>query len=297
MGVGVALSARHVALCQARRRRGRIEIARAVTAPLPAGALTPAFGAPNLHDPGACEAALAALLAEARLGPAMVAVALPDPAVRVRLLPQEPQGGTRQEKARLVAWQLRDSLPFAPEDARVDYVPLPADGGAAGPTLCLVASDAVVSQYEDLFRRRRLLPIQVGAASLALWHLLEGSPEAPRPGDQLPLSRCVLFVEEAHVTLLAFASGALRFWRCLLDRGAGPVALAHEVGDCLYGLTDDGTLPGPPRVLVHHAGARGAELLDALQKEADHPVEHVAWPEGMPADPAVLPALGAALCG
>lgn len=296
MGLGLALTARQVVICQARRRRNRIEVARVVSAPLPASALVPSFARPNVQDPQACEDALAAALSRAGIGRATVAVALPDPSLRLRLLPELPRGGTREESERLIAWQLRDILPFPADQSRVDFLPLASAGGPAA--LCLLASAAVVSQYEALLRRRRLLPIQIGPASLALWNLLELSRRALRRDRPVPGLLCALFVEETHATLIAFAGGTLRLWRCLASDGARPDALVQEVGDSLCVLNEEGALPGPPRILVHAATPQGGGDVGLLRRELPPgvEVEEVAWPAGLPADPAVLPALGAALC-
>ncbi len=222
MGLGLAFSAQQVVLCRARRRRGRIEVAQVESAPLPAGALAAAFGTPNLLDVDACEAALGGALVRARVGRSAVAVALPDPSVRVRLLPQAPRGGTRAETGRLVAWQLRDTLPFPPEQARVDCVPL-GDGGGA---LCLVGAEPVVSQYEALLGRRHLLPVHVGAASLALWNLVE-TAAVPGPWLEEPASRCALFVEDGHATLVAAWILAMKSYLERSNFGIQPTAFGR----------------------------------------------------------------------
>lgn len=293
MGLGLAWTSHHVTLCQARRRRGKIEVSWAVSTPLPAHSLVPSFTAPNLQDLEACEEALATTLARAGIRRAAVAVTLPDPSLRIRLLPEEPHGGTREERKQLIAWQLRDTLPFPPEQARVDYVRLSAPH--TSPVLCLIASPPVVSQYEEILRRKRLVPIQIGAASLALWNLWEASSREPGSDGRGQGSLSVLLVEETHATLLAFAAGTPRFWRCLVGYGESMAALAQEVSDSLHTLTEEGTLPQPTRVLVHAAPPRRGEVAEILRRELDLAVEEMGWQGSLPSEPAVLPALGAAL--
>ena len=312
MGVGLSWTSHHVTLCEARRRGNSVEILRTSSTPLSPRALVPSFNTPNIQNLQECDEALAMTLSQAKITRSPVAVSLPDPSVRIRLLSEEPQGGTREEKKRLLAWQLRDSLPFPPDQARLDYLslstngsvpPLPGEHRAASPRpprddssiLCLIASSAVISQYEEILRRHRLFPVQIGASSLSLWNLWEASSQehgAKRlPGESL----CFLFVEDTHATVLIFTSGRPRFWRCLLEGAEALPALIQEVGDSLCSLTEEGALPDLPRVLVHSTGTLGGEIAEALRRNLDLTVEQVEWIGSFPHDPALLPALGASL--
>ncbi len=278
MGIGLLFSPAALALCRARRYGARVEVETTAVVPLPAGALVPGLGRPNLADLAACGAALDEVLARARVSRAAVGVAIPDASVRIRALAEVPRGGTPGETRRLVAWQVRDGLPFAPEQARADYAALPA--GA----VCLVAAAPVVSQYEVFLRARRLVPVHLGAASLALWRLLAMAG---------PADGVVVLAEAPSATLLVASDGVPRAWRVLA--AADPDTLTREIGDTVHALTESGALSARPRVLVHADPAVRDALVPALAAETDLEVADPRWPAGVPSDPALLPALGAAL--
>ncbi len=285
MAIGLAFSAMSVALCEARRRGRGVEVYRTASLPLPAGALVPSLGSANVVEAAACDAVLGAILGDARRPGGLAAVAIPDLAVRVRFLDSAPAGGTREERARLVAWQLRESLPFAPAVARLDYAAL---GGSR--TLALVASSAIVAGYEDLARRRGLLPLQVAPASLTCFTLLE-----PEVGPE-PVA--MVFAEADHVTLLLVADERPCAWRCLPDRGQGVEAIAAELADTLHALEEDGTVAGPVAIRIC---PDGSALAPALAAETGRPVDPIVWPGWLP-EPTALPrqrgmlaALGAVL--
>ncbi len=244
----VAVEVRPGALGAVRLERegGRLSLGAAATVDLPEGALEISLARPNLADPEAFRGALRAVLERAgALAGGDVSLVLPDPVVRLALVPAEGLRGRRSDTEEVIRFRLHKALPpdFDARTARLAWQP-------AGPdqVLVAVAADEVVRGYEDALEALGFHVGLVEPASLSL-AALEGAGTA---GDDLlvnwdrgyvsflvrrgarPLLQRTLPREDSRESVVRQAGQTLRFCREQLG-GDG----FHEV------LVRSAVVPGP----------------------------------------------------
>lgn len=116
---------------------------------LPAGVISPALNAVNLHDPAALTAAITAALAPLGGRIRRVALVLPDSVAKVSLIRFEKVPARVQDLEQLIRWQVRKAAPFRIEEAQVAWQPaLPLPGGGQE-YLVTVARKDIVQAYEN----------------------------------------------------------------------------------------------------------------------------------------------------
>jgi type IV pilus assembly protein PilM len=132
---------------------------------LPAGALTPALGVPNVVNSKALSEALGqALLATGARGQNVIAV-LPDAAARLTILDFDSLPDRRGEAEAAVRFRLRKSLPFDVEKASVSFdVQRTAQGLHV---VAAVIPHTTLTEYEKVFRDAGCEPGVVLPSSLA----------------------------------------------------------------------------------------------------------------------------------
>jgi hypothetical protein len=196
-----------------------------LAAELPEGAVRPGLQAPNLAAGEAVAEALSRLAKEAAATPerrGMLAVLIPDAAVRMALVPLEGGQPRRAEAEAMARWALRDLLPVAAEEARVDWALLSGDGngGGNGSTtswlLALGADAAVIKEYEAAVEKLggvvgRVVPFTLALAAGAGAELDEG---------EAGTARLVLCGAGGQMACLVEAAGVPRFHRAW--RGVPP---------------------------------------------------------------------------
>jgi len=241
-------------------------------APLAEGALVPGPRDPNVVRASEVQQAVAEV-ARALEGQGPVALILPDGVARTVLL-EVPGGVDAREFAR---YRITPGLPYAPEEALVDVLPV---GG--GRVLAAAVRRSVIEGYET------------AAASLDI-ERLDLSPlaaiSAMAAEARGTASSVDVILGDRALSLAAWHGGVLRVFRNRLrDGGEGePRWLAREV-DRTAALAGNG---GPPRLRVVGPGATA--LLRALAESGR--VGEPGWRvEGtLPVEAADLPWLGAAL--
>ncbi len=164
--VAVELRPRAVAAVRLTRDGTRLGLGAAASVELPAGALEPSLSKPNILDPEAVRAALRAALERAgALSGGPVSLVLPDPAVRLTLVPGAGLRGRRAELEEIVRFKLHKALPadFDVRSARLAWRAVSADE-----IMVVVARDEVVRAYEEMLTSLGFHPGMVEPAGLAL---------------------------------------------------------------------------------------------------------------------------------
>jgi hypothetical protein len=154
------------------REGGRLSLGAAATVELPAGAIEVSLARPNVIDADAFRGALRAVLERVgALSGGDVSLVLPDPAVRLALVPSEGLRARGRDAAETIRFRLHKALPFDVRAARLAWAP-PREEQA----LVAVAPDEVVRGYEEALESLGFRPGLVEAASLALLSAAETGP-------------------------------------------------------------------------------------------------------------------------
>jgi Tfp pilus assembly PilM family ATPase len=172
--VAVEVRPRAVAVVRLARDGARVALAAAAAVELGAGALEPSLIKPNVVDPEALRAALRAAFERAgALSGGPVSLVVPDPAVRLTLMPAADLRGRRAEVEETVRFRLHKALPadFDVRAARLAWRAVSADE-----LLVAVARDEVIRPYEDALASLGFEAGLVEPASLALSTLDGGEP-------------------------------------------------------------------------------------------------------------------------
>ena len=170
--LAIEVRPRALAAVRLAREGGGLSLGAAATVELPAGAIEVCLARPNVIDPEAFRGALRAVLERVgALSGGDVSLVLPDPAVRLALVPAEGLRGRRRDAEETIRFRLHKALPFDVRAARLAWAP-PREEQA----LVAVAPDDVVRGYEEAFESLGFQPGLVEAASLALLSAAETGP-------------------------------------------------------------------------------------------------------------------------
>jgi hypothetical protein len=172
--LAVELRPRAVAVVRLARDGARLGLGAAASVELRAGVLEPSLSKPNVLDPDALRAALRTALERAgALSGGPVSLVVPDPAVRLTLVPAGGLRGRRAEIEETVRFRLHKALPadFDVRSARLAWRATSADE-----LLVAVARDEVVRSYEEALSSLGFHPGLVEPAGLALASL-DGAPD------------------------------------------------------------------------------------------------------------------------
>ena len=170
--LAIEVRPRALAAVRLAREGGGLSLGAAATVELPAGAIEVSLARPNVIDPEAFRGALRAVLERVgALSGGDVSLVLPDPAVRLALVPSEGLRGRRPDAAETIRFRLHKALPFDVRAARLAWAP-PREEQA----LVAVAPEEVVRGYEEALESLGFHPGLVEAASLALLSAAETGP-------------------------------------------------------------------------------------------------------------------------
>jgi hypothetical protein len=243
--VAVEVRPRAVAAVRLAREGGRLGLGAAASVDMPAGVLEPSLSKPNILDATAFAATLRAALERAgALGGGPVSLVLPDPSVRLTLLPSTGLRVRRAELEETVRFRLQKALPadFDVRSARLSWRAVSAEE-----ILVVVARDEVVRAYEEALASLGFHAGLVEPAGLALASL-DGSDDASserllvnwdhgyvsfqvRRGAR-PLLLRTLPREDGRETVARHAAQTLRFHREQLGgRGFDQVSLRSAAID------------------------------------------------------------------
>jgi type IV pilus assembly protein PilM len=247
---------------------------------------------PNIVDPAAFARSLATVVERAgALGGGDVGLVLPDPVVRLALLPaSDVNGGSRRETEDLIRFRLRKALPFEAQEARVAYQDPPAASG--GQVLVAAIFRPVLEAYEQALGALGLRPGLVEAASLAL---AGGPASSGASGD-----RFFLNWDHGYVSLVLSRAG----WPILLrtltgDFAASPEPVIREVANTILYYQERLAGPGLERAVVRSAALPPDEAVTLLQEPLGLKAEILdPWAPlgGSDTGPAAQALAGAAAC-
>jgi type IV pilus assembly protein PilM len=198
----VEIAPGHVAA--ARWGSGRGDLEDVVVESLPASSVMPSPVENNITQPDAVRGALRRVFSRIPTRGAAITVLVPDPVVRVFILPFENLPRRADEALPLLRWRLKKSVPFDVDETVVSWMRQPARDGSLE-LVTAVARQPIVREYEEI----------VESAGAAIGVLLSSTLAA------LPL------LEERGATLLVRLSG-----RSLTS------VIVHDSNLCVYRSTD-----------------------------------------------------------
>jgi len=166
-------------------------------------------------------------------------------------------------------WQARDLLPFPPEEARLDYLPLGRGSDGRLRMICLAARDRILAEYERALSAAGLHAAVLDARTITLAqaaseHLGEGTAG-------------LLAVGRGWTTFLVVQEGQPRFWRLLPDgsegwMGAERPRLLREVSDSLTFCLESESIGPLGGMTLAGLGEGTAEVASALTEWLGVPV-------------------------
>jgi Tfp pilus assembly PilM family ATPase len=226
---GLEIGPETVRVCHASQRAGRLVVRRRVELPVPAGLIQPSLKESNVGD----AARLAAFLTEARQKAGVrgwLRVALPDAAFTMRTVTTDQLPERREDARRFLRWQARDLFPFPPDEARLDYQRLSPAADGRQRSVCLVARDRVLAEYEGALAQAGCRVAVLDAQTLSLAQAASPALGAGPVG--------LLAVNGTRSTLLVVHEELPRFWRHLPEGRQGwedgsRARLLREMADSL----------------------------------------------------------------
>jgi hypothetical protein len=256
----VAVEVRPGALAAVRLARdgGRLSLGAAATVDLPPGTIEVSLARPNVADAATFRDALHAVLERVgALSGGDVSLVLPDPAVRVALVPAEGLRGSGRDAEETIRFRLHKALPFDVRGARVAWA-----SSRGEQALVAVALDEVVRGYEEGLESLGFRPGLVEVASLAL---LVVAGEEPSAGDRLLVNW-----DDGYVSFVLTRAGQPLLVRTL-PGDAGPHAVARHATSTRQFHQDrlgGGTLGD---VVVRSAAIPGEEAVALLGRALEVP--------------------------
>lgn len=165
----VEIAAAHVAAARWGKVRGNLE-AFAVE-PLPFGAVVPSPVEPNIPQPDEVRSALRKVFSRVSAAPGL-ALLIPDPVVRVFILPFENLPRRSDEALPLLRWRLKKSVPFDVDETAVSWMRQPGREGNLE-VVTAVARQRIVREYEEIVNALGASSTIVLSSTVATLPLLE----------------------------------------------------------------------------------------------------------------------------
>jgi type IV pilus assembly protein PilM len=269
--VGLEIAPRRVTAVSVARSRGGASVTAHATAPLPAGAISPALNAHNIVDRATVDEAVGRVLAAVGR-PSRVGLVLPDSVAKVSLVRFDQVPAKASDYDALIRWQVRKAVPFPLERAQLtwtDGVQLP--DGAREAVVVLMRQD-IVEEYEAACTAAGAHAGLVDLASFNLVNLVllsDLGPALTAAGDWL-----LVHVTVDYSTLAIMRGDRLVFYRNRLADAEGHLAdLVHQTA-MYYEDRLGGT--GFSRVIVAAGETDHDEVRDlrlALEGRLRSPVE------------------------
>ena len=166
----VEISPAHVAAARWAKVRGTLETY--AVEPLPTGAIVPSPVDANMVNPDAVRSALRRVFSRVSDPGAEVGLLVPDPVVRVFILPFESLPRRAEDALPLLRWRLKKSVPFDVEETVVSWT---RQSGRAGnlEVVTAVARQRIVREYEEILESFGAHAGVVLSSTLATLPLLE----------------------------------------------------------------------------------------------------------------------------
>ncbi len=259
--VVVEIASTHVAAAHWSKTGGHLE-SHGVE-PLPLGAVMASPVDTNVVQPEAVRSALRKVLNRVPVHDAPLALLIPDPVVRVFILPFETLPRRSDEALPLLRWRLKKSVPFDMDETVVSWMRQSGREGALE-VITAVARQRIVREYEDI-----LTPLNA-SARVVLSSTLASLPLLGDEGATL-LAR----MSGRTLTTVIVNAGRLCVYRSTEMSGEAsllnPQAMLDEVYPAIayYQDTWGGT---PDRACVTGFGAREEVFRRALSAELKCPI-------------------------
>jgi type IV pilus assembly protein PilM len=233
-------------------------VAAHATERLPAGAVTPALNAVNIHDERTVTAAIRSVFERLDAKPRRVAVVIPDTSAKVSLLRFE-KVPAAADLDQLIRWQVRKAAPFKPEEAQISWVPAAAlpDGGRE--FLVTLARRDIIESYDRVCAQAGAHAGLIDLASLNLINAALASGGQAAPGDWL-----VVNVAQDYATMAIVRGTDMIFFRTRQLEAEGDLAdLVHQTS-----MYHEDRLSGGrfARVVLSGASARGDDSGERLRR-------------------------------
>jgi type IV pilus assembly protein PilM len=223
--LGLHLDAQRVTAVVVDRDAATPLVRSVASAPLPPGALVPSLTSHNVLQSSVVVQAVRGLLDQIGGRHRRVALAIPDSAAKVSLLPFEQVPTHARDLEQLIRLQLRKTVPFPVDDAQVTW----SRGGQhdAGTTLVVTAMRRdIVGEYEAVCASAGL---HAGTVDLATFNVMNLALSAGGPGSGLPGDTLLVHVTATYASIAVMRDGALIFFRTRHADAAEPVAdVVHQ---------------------------------------------------------------------
>lgn len=144
----VEIAAEHVAAARWGKIRGNLESF--AVEPLPFGAVVPSPVEPNVAQPDEVRSALRKVFSRVSATPGL-ALLIPDPVVRVFILPFETLPRRSDEAMPLLRWRLKKSVPFDVDETVVSWMRQSGREGGLE-VVTAVARQRIVREYEEIVK-------------------------------------------------------------------------------------------------------------------------------------------------
>jgi type IV pilus assembly protein PilM len=144
----VEIAAEHVAAARWGKVRGNLEAFS--VEPLPFGAVVPSPVEPNIAQPDEVRSALRKVFSRVSATPGL-ALLIPDPVVRVFILPFENLPRRSDEAMPLLRWRLKKSVPFDVDETVVSWMRQSGREGGLE-VVTAVARQRIVREYEEIVK-------------------------------------------------------------------------------------------------------------------------------------------------
>ena len=259
--VGVEIASDRVSAVSLARQGSGWIVGSHATERLPAGVVTPALNASNVHDARALSAALRSAFDTLGTRPRRVALVIPDTAAKLSLLRFE-KIPAEQDLDQLIRWQMRKAAPFKPEDAQISWVPAGAVAGGGREYLVTLARRDIVESYMRACSAAGADAGVVDLASLNLINAALATGDAAATGDWL-----VVHVAPDYATLAIVRNKDLIFFRTRQLEAEGDLAdLVHQTA-----MYHEDRLGGArfARVVLSGASARGVDAGEHLRRSLE----------------------------
>jgi hypothetical protein len=250
--VAVEIRPRAVGVVRLAREGGRVVLGAASSVDLPEGVLDVSLARDNVRDREAFRSALAAALERAgALSGGLVSLVLPDPVVRVTLLPAAGVRGRRKEAEEAIRFRLHKALPFDVRSARVAWEVLRGDQ-----VLVAVGLEETLRGYEQALEDLGYEAGLLEPAALAL----TSADGAAGPGDRLLVNW-----DQGYVSFVLLRGGEPLLVRTLAGESS-PEAVTRHATSTLQFHRDRLGGDGMADVVVRSAAYPGE---DAVRLMAD----------------------------
>ena len=166
----VEVSPNRVAAARWGKTRGTLESY--AVEPVPFGAIVPSPVEVNVAQPDAVRGALRRVFSRIPGHGSDLTLLVPDPVIRVFIMPFETFPRRGDEALPLLRWRLKKSVPFDVEETVVSW--MRQDGREGNlEIVAAVARESIVRQYEELVSSLGIQPVVVLGSTLATLPLLE----------------------------------------------------------------------------------------------------------------------------